>query len=137
MTRFAHAPKGFRPYDIYPDCRSVVVFASPFPLSTFQAKANTPYTLVRNKMVEKVDWVSLNASSELETDGIVSVPIPSAEPYDYGDADRTRGRGIMSLEHAAVLAGLGVLGKNTLLMNERFGNMLCLGAVPVSIDSKP
>ena len=137
MTRFADAPKGFGPYDIYPDYRSVVVFASPFPLSTLQAKTNTPYTLVRNKMVDKVDWISSNASSELETESVVSLPIPSAEPYDYGHAGRTHGRGIMSLKHAAVLAGLGVLGKNTLLMNETFGNMLWLGAVPVSIDSEP
>jgi epoxyqueuosine reductase len=136
-AHFVDAPKGFHPNDIYPDCRSVVVFASHFPLSTLQANTNAPYTLVRNKMVEKVDWISFNLSSELETEGVMSVPIPSAEPYDYWDAARTHGRGIMSLKHAGVLAGLGVLGKNTLLMNERFGNMLWLGAMLVSIDLEP
>jgi epoxyqueuosine reductase len=137
VDRFAGAPKGFHPCDIYPDCRSVVVFASRFPLSTLQARTNAPYTLVRNKMVDKLDWISFHVSSELETEGVVSVPIPSAEPYDYWDTDRTHGRGILSLKHAGVLAGLGVLGRNTLLMNEKFGNMIWLGAILVSIDLEP
>ena len=137
VTRFADAPEGFHPCDIYPDCKSVFVFASHFPLSTLQAKTNSPYTLVRNKTVEKADWISFNVSSELETEGVVSIPIPSADPYDYWDTVRTHGRGILSLKHAGVLAGLGVLGKNTLLMNEMFGNMLWLGAILVSIDLEP
>lgn len=137
VARFADAPKGFHPCDIYPDCRSVVVFASHFPLSTLQAKTNTPYTLVRNRMVDKVDWISFHVSGELETEGVVSVPIPSAEPYEYWDAGRNHGRGILSLKHAGVLAGLGVFGRNTLLINERFGNMIWLGAILVSIDLEP
>jgi len=88
-------------------------------------------------MVEKVDWISFHASDELETKGVVSVPIPSADPYEYWDTDRNHGRGILSLKHAGVLAGLGVLGKNTLLMNERFGNMIWLGAILVFIDLEP
>lgn len=137
VDRFTGAPKGFHPCDIYPDCKSVVVFASRFPLSTLQAKTNAPYTLVRNKVVDKVDWISFHLSTELESECLVSIPIPAGEPYDYWDADLTHGRGILSLKHAGVLAGLGVLGKNTLLMNERFGNMIWLGAVLVSIDLEP
>jgi len=136
-ARFVNAPKGFHPCDIYPDCRSVIVFAAHFPLGTLQAKTNAPYTLVRNKMVEKVDWISFHVSDELEAKGVASVLIPSADPYEYWDADRNHGRGILSLKHAGVLAGLGVLGKNTLLMNERFGNMMWLGAILVSIDLEP
>jgi len=137
VGRFVDAPKGFHPSDIYPDCRSVVVFASRFPVSALQAKSHVPYTLVRNKMVEKVDWISFNVSGELEREGVVSVPIPSADPYEYWDTDRNHGRGILSLKHAGVLAGLGVLGKNTLLINEKFGNMIWLGAVLVSVDLEP
>ena len=137
VDRFAGAPKGFHPSDIYPDCRSAVVFAVRFPLSTLQAKTNAPYTLVRNKLVDKVDWISFNISNELEQEGVISIPIPSADPYDYWDGERNHGRGILSLKHAGALAGLGVLGKNTLLMNERFGNMMWLGAILLSIDLEP
>ena len=137
VARFVDAPKGFHPRDIYPDCGSVVVFASRFPSSTLQAISNAPYTLVRNEMVEKVDWISSHISGELDAEGVVSIPIPSADPYEYWDAGRRHGRGILSLKHAGVLAGLGVLGKNTLLVNERFGNMIWLGAILLSVDLEP
>jgi epoxyqueuosine reductase QueG len=137
VARFVNAPNGFHPCDIYPDCRSVVVFASRFPLGTLQAKTNAPYTLVRNRMVDKLDGISCHVSGELKEEGVVSIPIPSAEPYEYWDAGRNHGRGIVSLKHAGVLAGLGVLGKNTLLINERFGNMIWLGAILVSVDLEP
>ena len=134
VTRFVDAPRGFHPCDIYPDCRSVIVFASHFPLSTLQAKTNAPYTLVRDRMVDKLDGISFCVSGDLEAEGVVSVPIPSADPYEYWDAGRRHGKGILSLKHAGVLAGLGVLGKNTLLVNERFGNMIWLGAILLSVD---
>lgn len=137
IARFVDAPKGFHPCDIYADCRSVIVFASRFPLGTLHAKTNAPYTLVRNRMVDELDRISFHVSGELETEGVVSVPIPSADPYEYWDTDRNHGRAILSLKHAGVLAGLGVLGKNTLLMNERFGNMIWLGAILVSTDLRP
>jgi epoxyqueuosine reductase len=137
VARFGDAPLGFHPCDIYPDCRSVVVFASRFPTGALRARTNVPYTLVRNKMVEKMDSISLLVSGELEAEGIVSVPIPSADPYEYWDARRKHGRGILSLKHAGFLAGLGVLGKNTLLINERFGNMMWLGAILVSVNLEP
>jgi epoxyqueuosine reductase QueG len=134
VTRFVDAPRGFHPCDIYPDCRSVIVFASHFPLSTLQAKTNVPYTLVRDRMVDKLDGISSCVSGDLEAEGVVSVPIPSADPYEYWDAGRRHGKGILSLKHAGVLAGLGLLGKNTLLVNERFGNMIWLGAILLSVD---
>src|SRR5690606_27940466 len=40
-----------------------------------------------------------------------------------------RYRDTLSLKHAAVLAGLGKIGRNTLLINDRFGNMLWMSAV--------
>jgi epoxyqueuosine reductase len=137
LSRFEDAPKSFHPLDIYPDCRSVIVFACRFPLSTLQARTNSPYTFVRNNMVEKLDLISFHLSNELEKDGITSIPIPSAEPYDYWDSDRNHGRGILSLKHAGSLAGLGVIGKNTLLVNDRYGNMIWLGAILVSAELEP
>lgn len=71
LSRFENAPKGFHPSDIYPDCRSVIVFASHFPLSTLKAKTNSPYTFVRNIMVQKLDLISFYLSDELEKDGVM------------------------------------------------------------------
>lgn len=137
VSRFDHAPREFHPLDVFPGCKSVIVYASHFPLSTLQAKSNSPYTLVRNMMVEKLDRLSFSLSDELEKSGITSVPIPSAEPYDFWDSGRKHGRGILSLKHAGALAGLGIIGKNTLLVNDRYGNMIWLGAILVSVDLEP
>ena len=137
ISRFDNAPKGFHPRDIYPDCNSVIVYASHFPLSTLKAKTNSPYTFVRNNLVQKLDSISFNLSDQLETEGMGSVPVPSAEPYDYWNAEKNHGRGILSLKHAGALAGLGVIGKNTLLLNDRYGNMIWLGAILVSADLEP
>jgi len=65
---------------------------------------------------------------------VYAVPLPSDEPYEYWDAENTEGRGLLSMKHAAVAAGLGTLGKNTLLLNEKFGNLLTLGAVLTDLD---
>jgi len=139
IDRFAGAPKGFGPADICDECRSVVVFAARFPKGSLSAKSPSPYTFVRNRMVERLDTISFALACELERAGVVSIPIPSSEPYDFWDADRRHGRGILSLKHAGVLAGLGVMGKNTLLITEALGNMIWLGAVLVSeaLDPDP
>lgn len=132
VSRFSEAPAGFHPRDIFAGCESVIVVGARFPRSTLEAGSQAPYTLVRNVMVGKLDAIAFDLADRLEQEGVVAVPVPSADPYDHWDAERRHGRGILSLKHAAVLAGLGVMGRNTLLLNDRFGNMLWLGAVLVS-----
>ncbi len=131
IDRFHDAPPGFHPTDLVKDCQSVIVFAVRFPTGTLYGSSQAAYTFVRNRLADKIDSVAFQLARELEEDGKWAVPIPSTEPYEYWDEERQHGRGILSLKHAAVLAGLGQIGKNTLLVNERFGNMLWLGAVLV------
>ncbi len=137
VSKFTEAPTGFHPQDIYPGCKSVVVFATHFPLSTLEAGTPSPYTFIRNRMVEKLDQISFELCDDMEGKGFIAIPIPSASPYDHWDPDLRHGRGILSLKHAGVLGGLGVMGKNTLLINNRYGNMIWLGAVLISIDLEP
>ena len=69
VARFKDAPRSFHPLDVFPECKSVIVFASYFPLSTLQAKTKAPYTFVRNMMVNKLDQISFQLSIELERKG--------------------------------------------------------------------
>ena len=55
-------------------------------------------------------------------------------PYEYWDAEKLEGRGLLSMKHAAVQAGIGTLGKNTLLLNSHYGNRLSIGAVLTDLD---
>ena len=133
VDRFKDAPKGFHPQDIYPECQSVVVFLSHFPLSSLQCKSLAPYTFIRNMMVKKIEDITFRLCDELEQAGAPANPIPCDEPYEYWDDEKKHGRGILSLKHAGMLAGLGTIGKNTLLINKHFGNMMWIGAVLTSI----
>lgn len=133
VDRFADAPPGFHPRDVHPDAQAVVVVAARFPASTLKA-CQASYTFVRNRLTEKIDAITFALATALEDSGVAAAPIPSTEPYEYWDETERRGMGILSLKHAAVRAGLGIMGKNTLLVNDRFGNMVWLGAVLVDRD---
>jgi epoxyqueuosine reductase len=135
--RFTGAPEGHRPTDIYPDCKSVIVFAKRVPGETLFIDHCVPYTHVNNIITHEVDMLGVRLSLALEELGIRSIPVPSDDPYEHWEADRQYGRAILSMRHAGYLAGLGVLGKNTLLINERYGNMIQVGAVLTDVGLTP
>jgi epoxyqueuosine reductase len=137
IERFDGAPSGFHPTDIFQECQSVIVMALRFPASTLSGSSQAAYTFVRNRLTDRIDNITFQVASELEAQEICAIPIPSAEPYEYWDDSRRHGRGILSLKHAAERAGLGRIGKNTLLTNDQFGNMLWLGAVLVNEKLAP
>ncbi len=135
--RFAGAPEGHHPVDIFPDCKSVLVYAKRVPAGTLVIDNCVPYTRVNSIVTQEVDMLGVRLSLALEGMDIRSVPVPSDDPYEHWEADRQYGRAILSMRHAGYLAGLGVLGKNTLLINEKYGNMVQLGAVLADVELKP
>ena len=137
IDRFVDAPPGFRPTDIVGNCKTVIVIAVRFPSSSLSANSLSPYTFVYNKLIAKIDSITFQIATELESLGSCAFAIPSVEPYDYWDGSRLHGQGILSLKHAAVKAGLGQMGKNTLLINEHLGNMLLLGAILLDKELEP
>lgn len=134
VERFNKAPKGFHPTDIYKDCKSVIVFIKRLPAESLFVSNCVPYTFVNNIITAKVDELGFELTLQLEKQGVKGVPIPSDDPYVHWEPENLYGRGILSLRHAGYLAGLGVLGKNTLLMNKDFGNMIQIGAVLVQAE---
>jgi epoxyqueuosine reductase len=133
VSRFSSAPKGFHPNDIYSDCQSVLVFAKRLPTESLFASSCIPYTYIIRVITEEVDRLTLTLSRKLEDLAVKNVPVPSDDPSEYWEPNRSYARGIMSLRHAGQLAGLGALGKNTLLINDRLGNMIQLGALLLNL----
>lgn len=134
VERFSDAPNGFHPCDIYKECRSVVVYAKQVPKEVLKADTCIPYTFISAVIMQEVDRLGVVLALRYQKLGIGVIPIPSDDPYEYWEGDRMHGKAILSLRHAGYLAGLGYLGKNTLLINKTFGNMIQLGAVLLNID---
>jgi epoxyqueuosine reductase len=129
VDRFEKAPEGFRPRDIYAPTESVLVFAFRLPSETLFADNPVPYTHMINLSIQKMDTITYEISLALDRSGIKNIPIPTDDPYLDWDEERQHGRAILSLRHAAQAAGLGVIGRNNLLINKDYGNMIQLGAI--------
>lgn len=129
VERFRHAPIGFRPSDVYSKSESVIVYAKRLPSEVLFAESCIPYTQVNSLIAFEVDRLSLQFSLKLHDMGIKNVMIPSDDPYESWNQEKRHGQAILSLRHAGELAGLGKLGKNNLLINVKYGNMLQLGAI--------
>lgn len=135
ISRFSDSPKGFHPRDVLPSCQSVIVFACRFPVGTLTCNSPIPYTRVRNSITAKMDAIALDLCIELEKHQIVSAPIPTNESlWDKGTG---RYRSIISLKHAAMAAGLGTVGRHSLLITPEFGSMVWLGAVLCAQELEP
>ncbi len=129
IERFIDAPKGFHPKDIYPKTKSIIAFAIKLPTESLFASNPIPYTHVNTLAMQKTDMISFNISTTLDKLGVKNVLIPTDDPYLSWDNEKQEGRGILSLRHVGCLAGLGKLGKNNLLINKNYGNMIQIGAL--------
>lgn len=128
IDRFDGAPEGFHPLDVLPSCQSVVVFAKKFPAGTMQCKTPVPYTISRNMLADILDKMAVQFCNEMEQFGVVAAPT-SAISHNQLDAKAGRFRGIVSAKHCAVAAGLGRIGKNTLVATPEYGSVVWLVAV--------
>mgnify|MGYP002732452004 CR=1 FL=1 len=128
VERFGAAPQGFHPRDVMPGCRSVIAFAVEFPASTLACRSTAPYTLVRNQLSNRVDRIAVAFCEQMGRRGTLAAPTGAVGPTML-DERTGRYRNPISAKHAAQAAGLGVIGKNTLLITPEYGNMVWLGAI--------
>jgi epoxyqueuosine reductase QueG len=135
VERFHEAPEGFRPTDLYPSAKSVFVFAKRVPQGALLSRSMVPYKFASDIVLDEVFRITCDLSLRLQDLGVEAVPIPS-EPYEYWNVEKQEGRGILSLKHAGHLAGLGIMGKNTLLTNNKLGNRITLGALLLNVSLK-
>ncbi|MBQ8822519.1 MAG: epoxyqueuosine reductase [Lachnospiraceae bacterium] len=135
VDRFEGAPKGFHPLDVLPICKSVISFGVRFPVGALLCDTPVPYTRIRNSLTPKMDAIALNMCIELEKRGIVSVPIPTNE--SLWDEKTGRWRSIISQKHAAQAAGVGTIGRHSLLITPRFGSMVWLGCILCDAEIEP
>lgn len=139
VDRFDHAPKGFNPTDIFEATKSVIVFLKSIPSEILDCTNPVPYTGTAFLLYQEIDRLGLSLVRFLHSIHAKAVPIPCDTPYLHWEPERKHGQGILSMRHAAFLAGLGYIGKSTLLINKNLGNMVYIGAVLADqdLDSDP
>lgn len=135
IHRFDSAPKGFHPTDVLPCCKSVISFAVRFPVGALLCNTDVVYTHIRNTITPKLDAIALDACIELERRGILAVPIPTND--SIWDGQTGRNRSIISQKHAAQAAGLGTIGRHSLLITPQFGSMVWLGSILTNAELEP
>ncbi|MDY0258019.1 hypothetical protein [Gudongella oleilytica] len=129
IDRFVDAPDGFSPTDVYSKCKSVVVMFRQMPTGAILAENPIPYTHAAYQMYEELDRLSMDMLRFCQSKGVNGVIIPADVPYLHWDEEKKHGQGILSLKHAAVQAGLGMMGRSTIFINREYGNMVYLGAI--------
>jgi len=117
-----------RPTEILTDCKRVIVFGKEIPRPVYVAErhAYDLYANVAHNYYVSMDAAAIEIASMLTREGYPSIPRGCYQPMLMRQGKYW---GVVSLKHAAVRAGIGTMGKNTLLANDRFGNRLRLGGV--------
>jgi len=133
IDRFINAPAGFHPSDIFKGTETVVVIARKFPKGAVCSNNLLTYSISDEIVTDQIRNITYNFAIKIEDLGITAVPVYT-EPYSFWEEETKTGKGDLSLKHAAHLAGLGVFGRNHLLYNFKYGNMIKLGAL--LIDKK-
>jgi epoxyqueuosine reductase QueG len=116
------------PAEILPGCARVIVFGKEIPRPTYTAgrHALDLYGNVAHNYYETMDAAAIDAALMLTREGFASLPLGAYQPLLMREGKYW---GIVSLKHSAVRAGIGTMGKNTLLATENFGNRLRLAGL--------
>ena len=132
---FGLAPEGFKPTDVLPECLSVIVLGATFSPEVLDDTAE--YTASRNAMLTAMTNMAKQVEKRVKADGYKTKVVSAAGGKWVGGDGCKEQFGFISLKHAAEIAGLGVIGKNYLLTNPRYGNLLWLSAVLTDAELMP
>ena len=129
---FIQAPEGFRPSDNLEGCNSVIVLGAPIAK---EAILNDPigFIDIRSALNDKMTTIAKNVAKQIKADGYKSKPINGLG----GKWVNGKQFGHISMKHAAELAGIGIIGRNYLLTNPLYGNLLWFSAVLTDAELIP
>ena len=119
------ATAGVHPSDLFPNAKSVIIFAKQAPDFVFlsDSRLKTHYL---HSLIKEMDRIAYELSVLLTNEGSNTLPIPCYFPIKLEDGKL---KGYLSFKHLAAQAGMGSIGLNSLLISEKFGVKLCLSCV--------
>jgi epoxyqueuosine reductase len=121
---FEGAPAGHHPRNLLRGARSVVVLGVHLLDGAFELAPSRQYSITYQTANLELDRTAFRVAKYLQSCGQRALQVPASPPYDL-----EHNMGDLSHRHAARLAGLGVFGKNSLLLSPQFGARLRLTSV--------
>jgi epoxyqueuosine reductase len=76
-----------------------------------------------------LDQAALKLAGQIQRDGFLAIPIPASQIVDW-----QKQTAHLSHKHIGLLAGLGWIGRNNLLVNERFGSQFRMVTILTDAD---
>ncbi len=128
VGRFQGALEGHHPAQVLPGARTVIVYGRAVPRGAFSSPGYSLHFLHRSyhTVYPYLDQVGFDLAGIVEEEGYLGVVIPGYAPLLFREG---MARGIISLKHAAVAAGIASFGKSGLVYHPQHGSMLRFGAV--------
>jgi epoxyqueuosine reductase len=124
------------PKFVMPTARSVVVFAQRLLIGSIESPSEMVVTFASVALYKELDRIGYKLGRFLEQRGYRAAVAPPYSPVEM--SLETKGfAGEISLRHVAKAAGLGVLGKNNLLLTTEFGPRVRIGAVVTTAELQP
>lgn len=121
---FMEAPEGHRPEDLLRGARSVIVLAIHLLDASLESAPNREYSVTYSVVNRELDRTAFLVAKFLQDKGYRALQVPASPPYDVSS-----NMGDLSHRHAGYLAGLGVFGKNSLLLTTKFGPRIRLVSI--------
>ena len=120
---------GHQPEDLLPGVQSLICFGIPVPRAIYEMPHYGLDTVWRsqNLLYRRLDTLSIRLAALLEESGEDAVPIYGCMPL--GMDQKGIVVGYVNQIRMGELTGIGVIGKNGLLINSRFGSRLMLGSM--------
>jgi epoxyqueuosine reductase len=129
---FVKAPKGHHPEDLLKGARSVIVMAMHLLDASFESAPSREYAITYDVANKELNRMAFHLARFLQDKGYRALQVPASPPADWkllvGD---------FSHRHAGELAGIGVFGKNDLLLSPKFGSRMRLVSVITDASLKP
>jgi epoxyqueuosine reductase QueG len=116
VQRFRDVPKGYAPKDILRSAKCTITLAIHLLDSVVDTTPSREYVIHISVVNSELNRIAYRIARFLEDSGYVAIPVPASYP-----SDRSKLMGDLSHRHAAVFAGLGKIGRNSLLVTSRYG----------------
>ena len=128
-TAMADEKPDHRPEDLLPGTKSLICFGIPVPKGVYQMPTYGLETVWRsqNILYRRLDAISMRFATLFEEYGEKAVPIYGCMPLGMNQKGIIVG--YLNQIRMGEVTGIGVVGKNGLLLNSRFGSRLMLGGV--------